>query len=238
MVYFISDVHLGLQSREEDKLREDRFLQFLESIKKDCKTLFIVGDLFDYWFEYKTVIPKYFYRVLTKLYELRKSGIQIEYLMGNHDFGHKDFFASELDIEVHHDDITREIDGKKFYISHGDGKSHKDTGYKILKKILRAKTSLYLFLKLHPDFGIGLASGSSQKSRVYTDQKNYGKTDGMREFAFHKIDEGFDYVIMGHRHKAEIAQHNSGYYINLGEWIKKPQFGKFENGIFTLTEIA
>lgn len=234
MVYFISDIHLGLLPREEDKIREQKLIDFLDSIKDNCKTLFIVGDLFDYWFEYKTVVPKYFYRIITKLYELRQMGIEIEYLMGNHDFGHKDFFKSELNIQVYHDDIIREIEGKKYYISHGDGKSHKDTGYKILKKILRAKVSLFLFLKLHPDFGIGLASGSSQKSRIYTDKKNYGITDGMREFALKKIDEGFDYVIMGHRHKAEVTLHNSGYYVNLGEWIIKPHYGVIENGEFKL----
>lgn len=237
MIYFFSDVHLGLLPRDEDKKREEKLLNFLDSIKRDCKTLIIVGDLFDYWFEYKTVIPKYFYKTITKLDELKSAGIEIEYLMGNHDFGHKNFFEKELGIKVHKDDIIREYDGKKFYISHGDGKSHKDTGYKILKKILRAPISIYIFLKLHPDFGIGLASGSSQKSRVYTDKKNYGKTDGMRDFAFSKIDEGYDYVIMGHRHKAEVTKHNNGYYINLGEWIKKPHYGTYINGEFKLHEL-
>jgi UDP-2,3-diacylglucosamine hydrolase len=237
MIYFFSDVHLGLFPREEDKKREQKLLDFFDRIKVDCTKLIIVGDLFDYWFEYKTVIPKYFFRTITKLFELRKQGIEIEYIMGNHDFGHKDFFEKELDIKIHKDDIEREFDGKKFYISHGDGKSNKDTGYKILKKILRAPLSLYLFLKLHPDFGIGIASGSSQKSRVYTDKKNYGKTDGMRDFAFKKIEEGFDFVIMGHRHKAEVTNHKNGTYINLGEWINKPHYGTFINGKFKLHEL-
>ena len=132
MIYFFSDVHLGLLSRAEDKIREELLLKFLDKIRNDCERLFIVGDLFDYWFEYKTVIPKYFFRTIHMLYEMRREGIEIEYVMGNHDFGHKDFFQSELDIYVHKDDIERELYGNKFYISHGDGKSHKDTGYKIL----------------------------------------------------------------------------------------------------------
>lgn len=237
MIYFFSDVHLGLLSRAEDKIREELLLKFLDKIRNDCERLFIVGDLFDYWFEYKTVIPKYFFRTIHMLYEMRREGIEIEYVMGNHDFGHKDFFQSELDIYVHKDDIERELYGNKFYISHGDGKSHKDTGYKILKKILRSPVSLKLFLTLHPDLGINLASGSSQKSRVYTDSKNYGKTDGMRDFAFDKIKSGYDYVIMGHRHRAEVSPYEHGYYINLGEWINKPHFGALDKNEFRLIEV-
>lgn len=237
MIYFISDLHLGLEPRDKDIYKENLLLKFLSVIKDDCEKLFIVGDLFDYWFEYKTVIPKYFYRTLSAFYDFKEQGIDIEYIMGNHDFGHVDFFENELGITVHKEDMEYDLKGKKFFISHGDGKSNKDWGYKILKKILRSPVSLWIYLKLHPNLGIGLASNSSKSSRKYTSTKRYGITDGMKEFAFDKIDEGFDYVVMGHRHKAELTVHNHGYYANLGEWIKNPTFGRFDGEKMEILEV-
>lgn len=237
MIYFISDVHLGLFPREQDKLREDILLSFLNIIRQDCKQLYIVGDLFDFWFEYKTVIPKYFYKTLSKLKELREQGIEIIYLMGNHDFGHQDFFENELDINIVKHDLNIEIEGYKFFISHGDGKVHNDYGYLILRKILRNKFSIKLFQSIHPDFGIKLASRSSKTSRGYTDKKDYGGKEGMEDFAKLKLEEGIDYVIMGHRHRAGIKEINSGYYVNLGDWISNPTYGRFENGNFELLNV-
>jgi len=236
MNYFISDVHLGLYSRTEDTVREQMLLNFLDKISDNAKNLFIVGDLFDYWFEYKFVIPKYYYRILSKLKELRLKDIKIEYLMGNHDFGHQNFFQEELDIPIYKDDIVREIEGKKFYISHGDGKNYNDKGYKILKKILRNPTCQWLFNQLHPDFGIWLASHSSKKSRNYTSKKNWNENDGMEDFAKSIINEGFDYVITGHRHKATFKKIGNGYFVDLGDWLNdNPTFGIFENNEFNLT---
>ena len=239
MIYFISDVHLGLFHREKDLPREQLLLEFLRAISRDCKTLYMVGDIFDYWFEYKTVVPKYFYRTLAALRWMRDSGIEIEYIMGNHDFGHHDFFEKELDIKIYTGDIEREINGKKFYLSHGDGKSYKDTGYKMLKKILRNKTAQWMFTKLHPDFGIGLASHSSKSSRAYPDNKDFNEAegDGMRDFAIHKIEEGFDYVIMGHRHKLIEERISKGFYINLGDWFSEPCCGRFDGKKFELVKV-
>lgn len=237
MIYFISDLHLGLDDREKDREKENLLLNFLKKIEHNCEKLLIVGDLFDYWFEYKTVIPKYYYRTLAAFYEMTSKGIDIDYIMGNHDFGHIDFFEKELNIPVHKNDTQYTFYGKKFFISHGDGKSNKDIGYKILKKILRSPVSLWLYLKLHPNLGISLASGSSKSSRKYTRDKRYGITDGMKEYAFRKIDEGFDYVVMGHRHLAENTKYKEGYYINLGEWINKPTFGSFDGEEFKLHKV-
>ena len=229
MVYFLSDVHLGLYSREENIFIENKLLQFLTQIEKDCEVLFIVGDLFDYWFEYKYVIPKYYYRTLSKLKEMRLKGIKIEYLMGNHDFGHRDFFENELDITIYKNDIEREFNGKKFYLTHGDGKNYKDTGYKILKKVLRNSFAQWLFNKLHPDFGIWLASSSSKKSRNYTGNKQWGVDDGMEDFARSMIDKGSDYVIVGHRHKATFKNLGQGFFVDLGDWLKDdPTFAVFD----------
>jgi UDP-2,3-diacylglucosamine hydrolase len=237
MYYFISDIHLGYNERSIDKKREDIFLNLLDKIALDCQTLFLVGDVFDYWFEYKTVIPKEFYRTISKLSELKDKGIKIEYIMGNHDFGHRDFFEKELNIKIYREDIERELDGKKFYISHGDGKSHKDLGYKLLKKLLRSSWANFLYRIIHPDIGIGVASGSSKSSRKFTGDKDYGESDGMQDFAFSKISEGFDFVIMGHRHIAEFTEYENGAYVNLGEWFERPTFGVYSGGEFKLLEV-
>ena len=229
MVYFFSDVHLGLGTRESDRERERELLRFLSAIAHDCERLVIVGDLFDYWFEYSTVIPKNYFRILTALSDFRERGIIIDYVMGNHDFGHQDFFEKELNIPIHHNDITLILNGKKFYIAHGDGKAYNDTGYLILRAILRNKISQKLFRWIHPDVGIWLASGSSHASRIYTDEKDYSKRDGLQDFAEKKITEGYDYVIMGHRHHASVLNFGNGMYINLGHWLAQPAtFARFD----------
>ncbi len=240
--YFVSDLHLGFLERKDDKLREDKFLKFLDLVKQDADTLYIVGDLFDFWFEYNQVIPKYFYRTLSKIHELVQSGIQIEYVMGNHDFGHIDFFKEEFGIEIYRTDIERTIYGKRFYISHGDGKAYNDTGYLILRSILRNKLSHFLFNLIHPDLGISIASGSSKKSRVYTDKKEFekqGSKDGMIDFALKQIDSGFDYVIMGHKHKVEEIPHKHGVYYNLGHWLgNNPTYGIFDENGFRINKFT
>jgi UDP-2,3-diacylglucosamine hydrolase len=237
MIYFISDLHLGVLAREEDKIREDQFLALMDRLKPSCQKLYLVGDMFDYWFDYETVVPKYFYRTLAKLKEFTEAGIEIEYLMGNHDFGHYKFFKEELGIAVIDTDIERSHNGKRFYISHGDGKAEKDTGYLILRSILRNRIANFLYRIIHPDCGIWLASGSSKKSRTYTDNKSYGENEGMVAFAKKKIDEGFDYVIMGHRHKKMEIHHGKGTYYNLGEWIKEPSYGVFDGEEFKLLKV-
>ena len=229
MFYFFSDVHLGLYSRQENLEREELLLCFLKAVQDDCKTLIIVGDLFDYWFEYKYVIPKYYYRILTALKELKQKGIKIEYLIGNHDFGHKNFFEEELGIPVHKDDIQREFGNKKFYITHGDGKNYRDTGYKILKRVLRNPFAQWLYGLLHPDFAIGLAAKSSKKSRRYTAKKQWGDNDGMEDFARKQFSRGFDIVIMGHRHKPTFKDINGKIFIDLGGWlVDNPTFASFD----------
>lgn len=237
MIYFISDVHLGFLERERDIERESLFINLLDSLKSDCTELFFLGDIFDYWFEYKTVIPAEFYRSLAKIHELRQEKIKITYIMGNHDFGHKDFFKREFDIDIISSDISREINGKKFYLSHGDGKSKNDRGYLILRAILRNRFTNALYRIIHPDIGIKLAGASSKKSRNHTDSKDFGEKDGMREFAKSKIEEGYDFVIMGHRHQLIEEIINKGRYINLGHWFSNAHFGKFDGNDFQLIKV-
>lgn len=234
--YFFSDVHLGLESTEKERRKEKKLIRFLETASEDAAEIFIVGDLFDCWIEYKQVVPRGFFRLLAKISELVESGIIINYIAGNHDFWKGDYFRNEFGIEICHEHIERVIDGKKFFIHHGDGFAYNDSGYRILKKVMRSKFSQKLYSLIHPDIGIRLAKGTSETSRVHTSAKDYSKKDGLRDAAFSKVDEGFDYVVMGHRHLPQMIRHNQGYYVNLGDWIEHSSYGLFRNGVFELTE--
>jgi len=231
---FISDIHLGLQSKEIEKNKERILVRFLEFAQDNCSELFIVGDLFDYWFEYKRVYQKGFFRTLTALQDLTEKGIKVHYFIGNHDFMHANFFKDEIGVKMYDDQLDVVLNGKKFFIAHGDGMVKNDLGYNILKKILRNKTLQKLYSWLHPDLGISLASRTSKTSRDYTAKKDYGEVDGLFEAAKNKIDEGYDYVLFGHLHKRCFVQYKKGYYINLGSWLDSPCYGRFENNKFEI----
>ncbi len=211
-------------------------MNFLCKIRSNCKALFILGDLFDYWFDYSTVIPKDFYRIVATLKDMIESGIEIHYIIGNHDFGHYNFFENELKTKIYQNDLDILLDGKKFFLSHGDGKIPNDYGYIILKKILRNKTLQKLYRLIHPDIGIKLARKSSRKSRQYTTKNNW-ESDPLFEFAKRKIEEGFDFVIMGHIHKSGLFEHKGGIYANLGDWFSEPKFAKFDGNSLNLFDV-
>jgi UDP-2,3-diacylglucosamine hydrolase len=232
--YFISDVHLGV-ANFNNKLQENVLIKFLEEeILNNAENLFIVGDLFDCWIEYRQVIQKGFYRVFSRLYDIVNNGIKVTYIAGNHDFWRSKYFKDEFGIEILDKAFIWEKDNKKFYIHHGDGLAYKDTGYKILKVILRSPISQMLYSLIHPDIGVWLAKKSSNTSRIHTSKKDYSIRDGLKDFAKQKISEGYDYVIMGHRHKPAIVKFGNGYYINLGDWMGIFSYGKFKDGTFKL----
>lgn len=233
---FISDIHLGLQSKEEEKVKERLLVKFLTFAKDNCDELFIVGDLFDYWFEYKRVYQKGFFRTLTALQDIAENGIKLHYFIGNHDFLHRDFFTSEIGAILYPHPSEFMLNGKRFFIGHGDGLVQNDTGYKILKTILRNNFLQKAYSIIHPDFGVWLASRTSKSSREYTSSKNYGEGDGLFETAKQKIDSGYDYVLFGHLHRRVFLNHNDGYYINLGSWLDHPCYGKLANGEFEIVE--
>jgi len=222
---FISDIHLGLQAKEVEQEKEKLLVKFLEFAESNCDELFIVGDLFDYWFEYKRVYQKGFFRTLTSLKNLTDKGKKVHYFIGNHDFLHRDFFEKEIGAKMYKDAVEFSLNEKKFFIGHGDGMVENDTGYKILKWVLRNKVTQWMYSKLHPDFGIWLASRTSKSSREYTTKKDYGEVDGLFETAKKKIDQGSDYVIFGHLHKKVFKNYKEGSYINLGSWLDEPCYG-------------
>jgi len=215
----MSDAHLGVGPRAEERVKEDRLLRFLDAVAADGSDLFILGDLFDAWFEYRLVMPKGYHRLLTKLESLTRSGIRVHYLVGNHDCWIRDYFRDELGIVTHAGPFSTEINGRRIYMHHGDGLALNDAGYRILKKILRNPVAVWMYSWLHPDIGIRLAHSSSKTSRKYTSGKHYGEADGMTRFAGERIREGFDYVIMGHRHIPSVQTIGNGTYVNLGDWI-------------------
>ena len=232
--FFISDVHLGLASRQKEREKENHLLSFLASILPSTRELFVLGDLFDFWFEYGTVIPKGFHRTLAALQGFTDKSIPVHYLTGNHDFWMRDFFSQELGIEVHREPFETSIDGKRVYLHHGDGLAQRDLGYRIIKPILRNGINIWFYKWIHPDIGVPIAKGSSRTSRKHTGQKDFGEDDGMIRFAERKIGEGMDIVVMGHRHKPAVVNIGKGLYINLGDWISWNSYAVMKEGTMTL----
>ncbi len=235
--FFISDIHLGLQEKAQEEAKEKKLVNFLKFAETNCDELFIVGDLFDYWFEYRRVYQKGFYRTLTALKDLSEAKIKLHYFIGNHDFLHRDFFEKEFGAIMYGDGLSIDLNGKKFFIAHGDGMVSNDTGYNILKWVLRNKFFQSLYSLLHPDLGIAIASRTSKTSRNYTDKKNYGEVDGLYETAKKKIDQGYDFVLFGHLHKYIWKSYKQGNYINLGSWLDKPCFGILRNQTFEIVDL-
>jgi len=234
--YFISDIHLGLEDKRTEDFKEKLLVNFLREIPKPGDELFILGDLFDYWFEYKRVYQKGFYKTLAALKELTEKGVIVYYFIGNHDFFHNGFFRDEIGVIMCDGPISRELFGKKFFMGHGDGLVDNDTGYNILKKILRNKFLQKMYALIHPDLGVKIASSTSKKSRHYTSSRENGEVDGLFNAAKKIIDKGYDYVLFGHLHKKCFLNYKNGYYINLGSWLDNPCYGEFKGGDFRIID--
>lgn len=239
-IYFLSDFHLGAPNPESSLERERKIVSFLDQIKHETEALFILGDLFDFWFEYKHVVPKGFVRILGKLAEISDMGIPIHFFVGNHDMWMKDYFKKELNFQIYFHPKTFMLQGKKMMIGHGDGLGPGDHGYKMLKKIFRNPICITLFSILPPRIGIGIANFMSRSSRAKTgnNDKNYLGDD--KEFLVQYCKsmlekEEFDYFVFGHRHlPLEIKLNETSTYINLGDWIMYMSYASMENGILTL----
>ncbi|APF17021.1 metallophosphoesterase [Caldithrix abyssi DSM 13497] len=227
--YFISDLHLGAREIENPELQRERVNGLFAQILKDATHLFVVGDFFDFWFEYKTVIPKQYFPVLFYLQKMREKGIEVHYLAGNHDFFLGTFFDRYLDVKTHADEAVVELKSKRFFIFHGDGVDPDDKGYRILKRILRSAFNQKLFRLIHPDLGIRLAKLVSGTSRKYN-KVNLKKRseDAYVRFAEQKFAEGFDYVVMGHRHNPLVHEAQGKKYVNLGDWIVNYSYAVFD----------
>ncbi|RMH61283.1 MAG: UDP-2,3-diacylglucosamine diphosphatase [Calditrichaeota bacterium] len=218
--YFISDVHLDFFLTDAEQKKRAVFKAFLETIKQEATHLFIVGDLFDFWFEYRYVIPKAFFPFLRLFSELKDAGITLHYLAGNHDFQMGPFFSDVLQMETHLNSYACTLAGKRFYLYHGDGIGPGTGMYRVMKKIFRFPLNQKLFRWLHPDWGIPLARYLSGASRQHTNQNNHLRDESAyKKFAEERFAEGFDYVLMGHRHNPLVHRVGDKQYINLGDWI-------------------
>ena len=231
--YFIADAHLGAEEEEREQVKMANLLSFLHFVGTTGKALYICGDLFDFWFEYRHAVPSYYYQVLFKLSALVKSGVTIHYVAGNHDFWLRDFLAQQVGLLLHRNSAVTAIDSKKFFILHGDGLAMDDRGYRFLKKILQNHLNIFLFSLLHPDLGVPLARFCSRRSRNHTSRREYNDNDYL-EFARQKIENGFDCVVYAHTHRPLLQKIGEGWVLNPGDWMKEFSYGVMENGNLSL----
>lgn len=239
-IYFASDFHLGIPDGKSSLKRETLLVSWLDMVSADATAIFLMGDVFDFWFEYKYVVPKGYVRLLGKIAEITDSGIPVHLFRGNHDVWAFDYLKNELGVQLHRDAIVYDFDGKKLFLAHGDGLGPGDNGYKFLKKVFECKLNQFLFRWLHPDLGTRMGLYFSKQSRLANISKQGKKETGTRtenemlfRYAKRKAEElpEVDFFVFGHRHiplqekvsaKAEM--------IILGDWINHFSYGVFEDG--------
>lgn len=233
-IYFASDFHLGVPTYEKSLDREKRIVRWLDQIKHDCGELYLLGDVFDFWFEYKKAVPRGYVRLLGKLAELTDAGIPVHYFTGNHDMWVFDYLPHELNLKIYREPIEATYGGKSFYIGHGDGLGPGDHGYKFIKKVFASKVCQWLFARLHPNLGISIADYWSRKSRIATgtvDEKFLGEEKEWLIIHSKELLEKkhYDYLIFGHRHlPLDIKLDDKSRYLNLGEWIRYNSYAVFD----------
>jgi UDP-2,3-diacylglucosamine hydrolase len=232
-LYFASDFHLGAVSYASSREREDRIVRWLDTIKDDAAELFLMGDTFDFWFEYNTVIPKGYIRFLGKLAQLADAGTKLYFFKGNHDMWMFDYFKNELNATIITNELEIERGGKKFFLHHGDGLGPGDTTYKLLKKIFRSSVCQWLFARIHPNLGVGIANRWSRHSRI-----EGGRTEHLRTHQHEWLityskellkTTQYNYLIFGHRHlPLDVKLSDNSRYINLGEWVNYNTYAVFD----------
>lgn len=241
-IYFASDNHLGAPTQKQSFTREKKFVAWLDEVKKDAAAIFLLGDLFDFWFEYKTVVPKGFTRTLGKLAEISDSGIPIHYFVGNHDLWMNGYFEEELNIPVYHKPKEFTFNNKTFFIGHGDGLGPGDKGFKRMKKVFTNPIAKWFFKWLHPDLGVKLAQYFSVKNRLISgeeDVKFLGEdSEWLIQYSKKKLEEKHrDYFVFGHRHlPLTIDLNKNSKYFNLGDWISYYTYGIFDGDSLELKE--
>lgn len=231
--YFASDFHLGTDGPTTSQVRERLIVGWLDDAARDMEALYLVGDVWDYWFEYGRVVPKGYSRLLGALARIRDAGIPVYYFTGNHDMWMFRYLTDEFDIPIYREPIRREIGGKQFYIGHGDGLGPGDLGYKAIKRIFASPVAQWLFARIHPNTGLRLMKYFSGQSRQMTHQEKFLGPD--KEWLIqHALGilqkEPVDYFIFGHRHLPieHVLSPTGALYINLGDWITFNSFAEFD----------
>jgi len=233
-LYVFSDAHLGSATEDKEKQKIANIRRFFEIVKTDGDRLVILGDLFDFWFEYKHAIPKEHHETLVMLTELVQHGVRVDYVSGNHDFWMDDFFQRHIGVTVHRDQLEFEYDGVKFHLIHGDGLAAADWGYRFLKRILRNRFNIWLYRKLPPDWAIPLAKAVSGSSREYTSRRDHTFAPDYEAYARRKLAEGFNAVVIGHLHIPVEKEFPEGVYINTGDFIHHFSYARLESGTLKL----
>ena len=233
--YFASDFHLGSDGKLTSRERERLIVRWLDSIASDAEALFLVGDVFDYWFEYSRAIPKGYVRLLGKLAEMRDQGLPIYFFTGNHDMWVFRYFEEELGIPTYREPIIREFLGKKFFIGHGDGLGKGDYGYKAIKAVFANKTCQWLFERLHPNGGLWAMtafSGTSRKANPSDPKFKGAERERLVGFCNGQLDlmPDIDYFVFGHRHLPidYTLKNGKSRYVNLGDWLAFNSYGVFD----------
>lgn len=244
-IYFASDFHLGIPDRDRSLVREKKLVAWLEMARVDAAEIYLMGDLFDFWFEYKTTIPRGYARLLGKLAEITDSGIPVHLFRGNHDMWAFNYLTEELNIRLHRDPEFHEFNGVKFYLAHGDGLGPGDHGYKFIKKVFANRFNQWLFRLLHPDFGIRMALFWSRKSRAVAMEKEkkdeernkrlIGERIRVHSLDILKLHPDTRFLIYGHYHYPDIsAITETATQVVLGDWITHFSYGVFDGEKFEL----
>lgn len=230
--YFASDFHLGAPNRADSMIRERAIVRWLDYIAQDATEIYLLGDVFDFWFEYNTVIPKGFSRLLGKLAELSDRGIRLHFFLGNHDMWVKTYFQEEFDMQTYSDPLSKVFFGKRFFLGHGDGLGPGDRGYKWIKRILRNPLCRWAFARLHPNVGLKVAhyfSNKSRKGSIKDKEYNGKEKEWLYIYACEMQDKDpHDVYVFGHRHLPLDLEAKGARYINLGEWISYQTFLKVD----------
>jgi UDP-2,3-diacylglucosamine hydrolase len=243
-IYFLSDFHLGVPDAAASLVREKRIVAFLEHASKDAAEILLLGDLFDFWFEYRSAVPRGHVRLLGKIAELTDRGIPVHLFIGNHDMWIFDYLPEETGVVLHREPVVREWNGKRFLIGHGDGLGPGDHGYKFIKKVFRNPACQWLFARLHPNLGIGMANFWSGRSRKVNREKDHVWLGEDREWLVQYsrerlAKEKFDYLVFGHRHlPVDLEVVPGSRYINLGDWISWFTYAVFDGNELRLMQRA
>jgi len=239
-IYFASDFHLGIDGAVDSKSRETQIIAWLNSVEADMSELYLVGDVFDYWYEYRNAVPKGYVRLLGKLAALSDQGVKIHLFTGNHDLWIKDYLKEEIGLEIYHHPVEREINGLKFLIGHGDGLGPGDHGYKFMKKIFSNTLCQWLFSRLHPNLGLGMMKFFSRTSRAkYPESTDFlgAEKEWLIQYCEQLIEKkDIDFFVFGHRHLAMdyLLSNKKSRYLNLGEWLHKKSYAVLDDHSFSL----
>ncbi|UCE18644.1 MAG: UDP-2,3-diacylglucosamine diphosphatase [Gemmatimonadota bacterium] len=238
-IYFISDAHLGGDSADIEREKEERLDSFLDHVREKAEVLYVVGDLFDLWFEYRKTVPNCYFRILKKLSDVKEAGTRIVFITGNHDVWIGPYLIQEIGLDVRQGSFETQHQGLSFFISHGDGMIGRERSYRLQRWIMRNSVCIWLYKLLHPDLGLPLARWVSRWSRNKSKSKRPGwNNQAYREAAMKKLEEGYDVVVLAHIHFPALEEKDGKLYLNTGDWINHFSYGRLRGGRLTLEKWA